>query len=514
MKHLESLFERALDAVVGMDDQGMVIAWNAAAEEIFGWSRDEALGRSMGDLIVPLQHRENHAKGLEHYKKTGEGPVLEKRVTITALHRDGQELPIELSIFPMLDAEGSVSFYAFIRSLQLEQAVQREQEARAEEGKALLAVAEKLLDDTSLEDFTQFCLATVCRVTGMEAGHLQTVRGKGDGARLYPTNVWHLSDEKYAPVIDFTHRLKFRRGEGVPGRAWETGELQIVEDVAAAPVFVRRKIFTSVGLSCAVALPLWQGSQVYGVLEFFGTAKSHLEPQVLRMIQTIGSQIGVAIRRKEHSEYRETLRREMSHRVGNSLAVLSSIYRSCSRTAKTKDELDALYLSRITAVARASRLALDHASHDAPLRDLVDAAIDIFPDRAGITVDVPQMMVQSDSVMPLALVLNELATNTLKHRQGGKLNIHAQIDPAKDEVVLEWEETAGECPQQGATLPERSGFGTTLMQVMIEEQLAGRFEREITAVGFRMVAHIPRVRLAGDAECTPRGAGEELAGTP
>lgn len=511
MKHLESLFERALDAVVGMDDAGKVIAWNAAAEAIFGWSREDAIGASMGDLIVPPQHRASHANGLENYKRTGHGPVLEQRVSITAMHRDGHEFPVELSIFPMHDEQGKASFYAFIRSLQLEQTVKEEQAARAAEGEALFAVAEKLLDDTSLDEFTQFCLATVCRVTGMEAGHLQIVRGTGCGARLYPSNVWHLSDPSFAPVIELTNKVTFERGEGVPGQAWDTGELQVISDIAAAPTFLRRELFTKVGLSRAVALPVWQGNNVYGVLEFFGSAKSHIEPNVLRMIQTIGSQIGVAIGRKENSEYRETLRSEMSHRVGNSLAVLSSIYRSCSKAAATKEELDDLYLSRITAVARASRLALNHASHDAPLNDLVEAAIDIFPDRSQIRVDGVDMMVQSDSVMPLALVLNELATNMLKHRQDGKLHIKVETDA--DDVVLAWKETSAEQAKAPRIQPERRGFGTTLMQVMIEDQLAGRFDRHIDQSGFRMVMRLPQVRLAAKAELAEQDLGmrEEVA---
>ena len=64
MVPLETLFNRALDAVVGMDESGRVTAWNGSAEEIFGWSREEALGASMGDLIVPPQYREAHARGL------------------------------------------------------------------------------------------------------------------------------------------------------------------------------------------------------------------------------------------------------------------------------------------------------------------------------------------------------------------------------------------------------------------------------------------------------------------
>jgi PAS domain S-box-containing protein len=494
-----------------MDSEGQVIAWNAAAEEIFGWTKGDVIGASMGDLIVPPQHRSSHASGIERYKRTGEGPVLETRVKITALHRDGHEFPVELSIFPMQGENGADSFYAFIRSLKLEEAVRQEQEARAEEGNALLAVAQKLLEDVSLDDFNRFCLATICTVTGMQAGHFQIVRGTGASARLYPSNVWHLADASFTPVAEVTEGMVFRRGEGIPGRAWETGELQVVEDVTAAPVFLRRETFARVGLSRVVALPVTQGGVTHGVLEFFGTSDARLDSDVLRMIQTIGSQIGVALRRKEQSEYRETLRREMSHRVGNSLTVLSSIYRSCSRAAKTKEELDDLYLDRLTAVARASRLAIDRARHDASVIDLIDAAIDIFPDRSGIDVVAPSLVVQSDSVMPLALILHELATNALKHSEigrGGMLSIRVAVEQATDEVVFDWEETSSSRAGEATDHDGRIGFGTTLMQVMIEDQLAGAYTRHLDDEGLRIVIRIPRVRLEGELDpSTPAAMG-------
>lgn len=73
--HFDLLFGRALDAVVGMDDAGNVIAWNKSAEGIFGWSAEEALGRSMGKLIVPLQHREAHDVGLRRFNESGHGSL-------------------------------------------------------------------------------------------------------------------------------------------------------------------------------------------------------------------------------------------------------------------------------------------------------------------------------------------------------------------------------------------------------------------------------------------------------
>ncbi|UUZ73931.1 PAS domain S-box protein [Polaromonas sp. P1(28)-8] len=108
--------DTALDAVVAMDAHGLVREWNAQAETIFGWKRDEAIGKPLAGLVIPLQHREGHARGLERFLATNEGPILSQRLELTALHREGREFPVELSITPML-LQGEWTFSAFLRDI-------------------------------------------------------------------------------------------------------------------------------------------------------------------------------------------------------------------------------------------------------------------------------------------------------------------------------------------------------------------------------------------------------------
>jgi diguanylate cyclase (GGDEF)-like protein/PAS domain S-box-containing protein len=107
------IIETASHAFVGMDADGRVAAWNQRAAATFGWSRDEAMGRRLGDLIIPPESRAAHERGLAHYLDSGEGPILSKRVEVTALHRDGREFPIELTIWPVRTG-GTVRFNALV----------------------------------------------------------------------------------------------------------------------------------------------------------------------------------------------------------------------------------------------------------------------------------------------------------------------------------------------------------------------------------------------------------------
>jgi len=110
------VLDTALDAVITMDSRGTVTSWNPEAEKIFGWSREDVVGRELAAAIIPPQHREAHKRGLSHYLTTGEGPVLNKRIEISALHRDGHEFPVELSITPV-QSGGTQTFSAFVRDI-------------------------------------------------------------------------------------------------------------------------------------------------------------------------------------------------------------------------------------------------------------------------------------------------------------------------------------------------------------------------------------------------------------
>ncbi|MDH4284093.1 MAG: EAL domain-containing protein, partial [Gallionellaceae bacterium] len=113
---LNTLFETAMDAVVTIDSEGKITGWNGQAENIFGWSRSEAVGLALHLTIIPHQFREAHMNGLKRFLESGEGPLLNSRIEISALHRDGHEFPIELSVTP-IKIRNKFEFSAFIRDI-------------------------------------------------------------------------------------------------------------------------------------------------------------------------------------------------------------------------------------------------------------------------------------------------------------------------------------------------------------------------------------------------------------
>jgi PAS domain S-box-containing protein len=126
------VIETALDAFIEMDSDGLITGWNAQAETTFGWSRSEAIGKTLSQMIIPHRYREAHKQGLRRFLATGAGPVMNKRIEIVGLRRDGTEFPIELAIGAIRWGEKHL-FSAFVRDVTEQKRAQQELARKVEE---------------------------------------------------------------------------------------------------------------------------------------------------------------------------------------------------------------------------------------------------------------------------------------------------------------------------------------------------------------------------------------------
>jgi PAS domain S-box-containing protein len=128
---LSLVLETSLDAVVVMKPDGTVAQWNDRAAKVFGWSRGEAVGRIMADLIIPERFRDKHVTGIQRYLETGNAEVLGRRIEIAGLRKNGEEFPIELSIAPVQN-DADTLFVGCLRDIS-ERRKAEERARRAEE---------------------------------------------------------------------------------------------------------------------------------------------------------------------------------------------------------------------------------------------------------------------------------------------------------------------------------------------------------------------------------------------
>lgn len=111
-----AIIDTAPDGVIVMDEQGLVTQFNPSAEKIFGHRRDDVLGRSLADTLIPPSMREGHRSGLARHLALGGGRILGQRVELEGLRADGSGVPLELTVNRMPGAD-NVTFSGFVRDL-------------------------------------------------------------------------------------------------------------------------------------------------------------------------------------------------------------------------------------------------------------------------------------------------------------------------------------------------------------------------------------------------------------
>ncbi len=111
-----ALLDSSLDCIIAIDHDGIIVEYNHAAEIVFGYLATEAIGRRMDELIIPEHYRNQHREALAHYLQTGKGNIIGRRVEVHALTKQGQEIPVELTVLPIHPGR-SPYFTAYLRDI-------------------------------------------------------------------------------------------------------------------------------------------------------------------------------------------------------------------------------------------------------------------------------------------------------------------------------------------------------------------------------------------------------------
>ncbi len=316
------LLDSALDAVITMNAQGLITGWNPQAETIFGWSREKAIGRRLGETIIPPQYREAHHQGLQHFLATGEGPVLNKRIEITALHRDGHEFPVELTISPLRSGE-TFTFSAFIRDIT--ERKRAEEALRQKTGfvELLQTVAVAANEASTFQDALQYAVDQVCAHTGWPVGDVY-LRAESSELELVPTGIWHLKNPKqFETFRKVTDATSFARGVGLPGRVLATGKPAWIIDVTKDSNFPRAKLAEDIGVKAGFGFPVLVGTEVVAVLEFFSAEAMEPDEPLLEVMGHIGTQLGRVIERMRAEEALQRAKDDLEVRVQERTAELT-----------------------------------------------------------------------------------------------------------------------------------------------------------------------------------------------
>ncbi|HEY3391448.1 MAG TPA: PAS domain S-box protein, partial [Lacipirellulaceae bacterium] len=287
-----AILQTALDCIITMNHEGKVVEFNPAAESTFGYARDDVIGKELCDLIIPPSLREQYRAGLARYFTTGEGPVLNKRLEMTAIRADGSEFPIDLAVI-RIPVPGPPLFTAHLRDIS--QRIKRDTRRNVR-----LAVTQILAQAMTVEEAATKILETICKGLGWDIGAIWL--NDLDAGALRCLDIWHPPGKEVSEFVNLSRRHMFKRGQGLPGRIWARGQPAWILDVVRDPNFPRAGAAAAAGVHGAFGCPLRVGAQTLGVIEFFSHEIREPDADLLEMMDTVSGQIGQFIERIQAEE--------------------------------------------------------------------------------------------------------------------------------------------------------------------------------------------------------------------
>jgi two-component system cell cycle sensor histidine kinase/response regulator CckA len=310
----KSILDAALDAVVTMDRHGLVTSWNTRAEALFGFQESEAVGRELANLIVPERYRERHRAGLARFLATGEGPVLGRRVELTALRRDGSEFPVELTVTVLRGRQ--LSFSAFIDDIT-------ERKRSLHRLRAQHVATRALAESKTLAEAAPKMLAAVTEALRWDVSALWTVDQQTQTLRC--RTVWSPSAEAARQFVALTRELALAPGVGLAGRVWATAEPVWIRDLAADATLPRLDAALGEGLRSAFAFPIRFRGTVAGVVEFFSREHRERDDELLKIMADLESQVEHFWQQRRAERAMQAAQDRLAHVLASSPAVLYSL---------------------------------------------------------------------------------------------------------------------------------------------------------------------------------------------
>lgn len=439
---LAAMLDASLDSIITIDRDSRIVEWNGAAEATFGHRRSSVIGQDMTDLIVPEELRASHRAGMAHFLRTGEGPVLGRRVEIEAIRADGMRFPIELAISP-IRISGAAYFTAFIRDITDRRLAERslresEQRLRATYENAFAAIGEVDPKGHFLRVNEQFC-----SLTGYTRDELL-------GLTLF--DITHPEDRE-------RDRQLFQLQMTAKLDAYRLEKRYVHKN--GAVIWIKVSASTVHDASGAV---------LYGV----------------RVIDDITEQ-------KNAERHQALLVNELNHRVKNTLAVVQSIASQTLRGAGVPRAVMESLEGRLSALARAHDILTTGNWDAADLGSLVWAALHAHDgDPSPFRLTGPSLRLGPKMALAVSMMFHELATNAAKYgalsSSAGTVSVswERQGTAKAPRLCMAWRESGG----PAVNPPARKGFGSRLIQSLSAE-LGADIELSYDPGGFRCALDAP-----------------------
>ena len=348
---VRAISESANDAIICIDDTGIVNFWNKKAEEMFGYSTNEAIGKAVCTLIIPERYREKHTEGLKTFSRTGGGPVVGKLIELSSLRKDGKEFPVELSISAMKIKERWHAI-GIIKDIT--------DRKRSEE-----RISMQLQRLSTLREIDKVITSTLDRHVSLDMfleKALTQLKVDAADVLLFDQQMQEL---EYIAARGF-HKFvpqhqHIRLGEGVVGRIATERRIRCIPNlVEVKEEWTRKELITDDSFTAYCGIPLIAKGQLKGVFEVFHHAPFSDDPEWMNYLETLAGQAAIAIDNT-------TLFEDLQRSNADIIQAYDDTIEGWSRALDMRDKETEGHCRRVTdmtvMVARAMNIPKEHLIH-------------------------------------------------------------------------------------------------------------------------------------------------------
>lgn len=476
----------ALDAgrvgVWSWDIASNTVHWSASLQHI----HDLPAGTSQGSFAVFEQaiHPEDRAEVLGAVREsveTGKPYNVQYRL---APQPDTDERWVEAMAEVVRTGDEPERLTGVCRDVTDRQRLLRELRIRAKQQETVARLGERALTETDLQKLFDEIATTVAEILDVEFVKILELV-PGDAELLLRAGVgWREG------LIGVAHESTGRHSHA--GYALASGGPVIVADLKSESRFEAPALLLDHGINSGISVPIaGRDGRAYGVIGAHTARRRRFGEYDVAFLSAIATVIAGAIQRSQLGQRQELMIRELRHRSGNLFAQLLALFSQTARNSRTLPDLVTKYEARVLALANAHRLITEGGWRSTPVADLLRVLLAPYLER--VTLTGPEVYLEPDPSFALSSAVHELATNASKYGSlsapAGRLDVNWTVNRTERGLSLDlgWIERGGPPPKR----TRKPGFGSRLVEMVVQRQLDGQVERTFGAQGLDARLVIP-----------------------